>query len=110
MAQESEETEETSQETSQEPEVEERSKKEARLIPELVFVVDKFESAVVTLSAKKGDKSIVAHMKRATARDFRIQVSGARERERRTFTDLERALPHSPEMDVLVLMPPCLRP
>ena len=51
-----------------------RAMQEARLIPELVFVVDKFEAAVVTLSAKRKDDSLVGLMKKATARDFRIQV------------------------------------
>ena len=51
-----------------------RAKKEARLIPDLVFAVDKFEAQVVTVGAKcKVD--LLQHMKRATARDFRIQVT-----------------------------------
>jgi hypothetical protein len=52
-----------------------RAKRDAKLFPELVFVVDKFENAVVTLSAKKKDDSLLTLMKKATARDFRIQVS-----------------------------------
>jgi len=51
-----------------------RAKREARLIPELVFAVDKFEAEVVKVGVKcKVD--LLRHMKRATARDFRIQVT-----------------------------------
>ena len=52
-----------------------KAQAQAKLIPELVFVVDKFEAAVVTLSAKSRDDSLLMLMKKATARDFRIQVS-----------------------------------
>ena len=73
-----------------------RAMQEARLIPELVFVVDKFEAAVVTLSAKRKDDGLVALMKKATARDFRIQANEVQnrlkavEKERRQAEKKER--------------------
>jgi len=51
-----------------------RAKKEAKLIPDLVFYIDKFEAAVVTLGSKS-KVDLLRLMKRATARDFRIQVN-----------------------------------
>ena len=51
-----------------------RAKREAKLIPELVYHVDKFEAEAVKISAKS-KVDLLRLMKRATARDFRIQVS-----------------------------------
>jgi len=50
------------------------AKREAKLIPELVYTTDRFENTVVALSAKCKDGSLLAQMKKATARDFRIQA------------------------------------
>ena len=50
-----------------------KARKEAKLIPLLVFEVEKFEAVVVKLG-QKSKVDLLRLMKRATARDFRINV------------------------------------
>ena len=51
-----------------------RVRREAKLIPELIYAVEKFENSVVALASKRADQSFVSLMKKSTARDFRIQL------------------------------------
>jgi hypothetical protein len=47
--------------------------KEAKIVPALIFQLERFEAAVVKLSKTSG-RDLLRFMKRATARDFKIQV------------------------------------
>lgn len=49
-----------------------KAEKEARIVPMLIFEVEKFEALVVTLSSK-WKQDLLRFMKRSTSRDFRIQ-------------------------------------
>lgn len=47
--------------------------KEAKIVPALIFQLERFEAAVVKLSKSSG-RDLLRFMKRATARDFKIQA------------------------------------
>jgi len=47
--------------------------RESKLVPNLIYFVEQYEGSLIKLS-KKSKVNLMQHMKRSTARDFRIRV------------------------------------
>ena len=51
-------------------------KKQAKLIPDLIYAIEQFETSLIQISKKtKGDVNLTMFVRRSTTRDFRIDAS-----------------------------------
>ena len=51
-------------------------KKQAKLIPELIYAIEQFETSLIQISKKtKGNVNLTMFVRRSTTRDFRIDAS-----------------------------------
>ena len=51
-------------------------KKQAKLIPDLIYSIEQFEATLVQISKKtKGNVNLTMYVRRSTARDFRIDTN-----------------------------------
>lgn len=66
-------------------------KKQAKLIPEVIFAIEQYEATLVQVNKKtKGNVNLTMYVRRSTARDFRIDMEKLnRKMERKDETEVE---------------------